>query len=156
MNLRSIAAVLLPLAAAACGGSRAPATTTAPAARGQYTTQVEGYLARLATNARGQGYNRNVAGPVYGSLNDDATSSHDLTVTAGNQYVIFGACDNDCTDVDLKIYDTNNNLQLQDVAVDDTPVLTFTANTSGKYRVVVAMATCNRNPCYYGVQLMAR
>jgi hypothetical protein len=58
--------------------------------------------------------------------------------------------------VDLKIYDTAGNLQMQDVAVDDTPVLTFTANSSGKYRVVVAMATCNRNPCYYGVQLMAK
>ena len=155
MNLRSIAFLLLPLAAA-CGGSRAPATTAAPATRGQYTTQVEGYLARLANNARGQGYNRIVAGPVYGNLADDATASHDLTVVGGNQYVIFGACDNDCTDVDLKIYDTNGNLQLQDVAVDDTPVLTFTANASGKYRVVVAMATCNRSPCYYGVQLMAR
>jgi len=117
---------------------------------------VQGYLARLENNARGQGYTRNVSGPVYGSLNDDGTTTHEMTVVGGVQYVLFGACDNDCRDVDLKIYDAAGNLQMQDVAVDDTPVLTFTANSSGKYRVVVVMATCNRNPCYYGVQLMAR
>jgi hypothetical protein len=154
MSVRSLAIALLALTAIGCGGRARPAPVTS--VRGEYTTQVEGYLARLANNARGQGFNRNVAGPVYGSLNDDATASHELTVVSGVQYVIFGACDNDCRDVDLKIFDTQGNLQLQDIAVDDTPVLTFTANTSGKYRVDVVMATCNRNPCYYGVQLMAR
>jgi hypothetical protein len=154
MTRRLIAIMLLPLTAVACGGRSN--TSSAPAPRGQYTTQVQGYLARLATNARAQGFSRSVAGPVYGSLNDDAQATHEMTVVGGNQYVLMGACDNDCTDVDLKIYDTAGNLQMQDVAVDDTPVLTFTANSSGKYRVVVAMATCNRNPCYYGVQLMAR
>lgn len=153
MRLRPLAVALLPLAAA-CGGRSRATNVTAPT--GVYETQVQGYLARLKTNAEGQGYRRLVAGPVYGSLNDDASATHEMTVVGGNQYVLFGACDNDCRDVDLKIYDTNNNLQLQDVAVDDTPVVTFTANGSGKYRIVVVMATCNRNPCYYGVQLMAR
>jgi hypothetical protein len=117
---------------------------------------VTSILGRLSNNAGAQGYNRNVAGPVYGSLNDDASGTHEMTVAGGNQYVLFGACDRDCSDVDLKIYDTNNNLVMQDVAVDDTPVLTFTANGSGKYRVVVVMAACRQNPCYYGIQLKAR
>lgn len=155
MSLRSMAVLLLPLAAA-CGGSRPAPSGITPTGRGAYTAQVQGYLERLANNARGQGYRRNVAGPVYGNLNDDAQATHEMTVVGGNQYVLFGACDNDCSDVDLKIYDVSGSLQMQDVAVDDTPVLTFTANSSGKYRVVVAMATCRTNPCYYGVQLMAR
>ncbi len=50
---------------------------------------------------------------VYGSLNDDATASHEMTVVGGVQYVLFGACDNDCSDVDLKIFDTAGNLQMQ-------------------------------------------
>lgn len=153
MILRPLAVLLLPLAVA-CGGSRSSASSTSP--RTNYTAQVRGYLDRQANNARAQGYNRVAAGPVYGRLNDDATSAHEMTVSGNTQYVLFGACDNDCTDVDLKIYDTRGNLQLQDVAVDDTPVLTFTANASGKYRVVVVMATCSASPCYYGVQLMAR
>ena len=151
MKLRSLAVALLPFAAA-CASHRTSSVTP----MGTYTTQVQGYLARLASNARGQGFSRNAAGPVYGHLDNGASTSHDMTVVGGNQYVLFGACDNDCRDVDLKIFDTAGNLLMQDVAVDDTPVLTFTANSSGKYRVQVVMATCNRNPCYYGVQLMAR
>ena len=151
MNLRSLAvAALLPLAG--CASHRTSSVTP----MGTYTTQVQGYLGRLANNARGQGFTRNAAGPVYGHLDNGASTSHEMTVVGGNQYVLFGACDNDCTDVDLKIYDTSGNMLMQDVEVDDTPVLTFTANGSGKYRVQVVMATCNRNPCFYGVQLMAR
>ena len=149
---RRLVVALLPLVAACAG--RSSTSSTAP--RGAYTTQVAGYLARLESNARGQGYTRVAAGPVYGHLNDDATTTHQMTVVGGNSYALFAACDIDCRDVDLKIFDTSGNLIMQDIAMDDTPVLTFTANGSGKYRVEVVMATCNRNPCYYGVQLMAR
>ncbi len=149
------AAILLTVLLAACGGG-SRTSSVAPSGGGTYTNQVRGYLARLESNARGQGYNRVAAGPVFGRLNDDARGSHQLTVVGGNSYVLFGACDNDCTDVDLRIYDTAGNMIMQDIAVDDTPVLAFTANGSGRYRVEVIMATCVRNPCYYGVQLMAR
>lgn len=155
--LKRLAAVALVASAAGCGGSRPePAPTLTPTTGNQYTAQVDGYLARLANNARGQGYNRIVAGPVHGSLRDDETSSHTMEVVGGNAYVLLGACDNDCTDVDLKIFDQSGTMLMQDIAVDDTPVLLFTANGSGRYRVEVIMATCNRSPCYYGIQLMAR
>ena len=147
-------AVLLPLAAAACGGSRR--ASSAPTPSGQYTTQVQGYLARLATNSRAQGYARSVAGPVYGNLPDDGVSTHDMTVASGVDYALIGACDNDCTDVDLKISDASGTVIMQDIAVDDTPVLLFHSNSAGKWRVQVVMATCNRSPCYYGIQLLAR
>jgi len=156
--LKRLAAVTLVAAVTAgCGGgSRSQPATLTPTAGNTYTAQVDGYLARLANNARGQGYNRIVAGPVHGSLRDDETTTHMMDVVGGNQYVLMGACDNDCTDVDLKIFDTAGNLLMQDIAVDDTPVLLFTATGSGSYRVQVIMATCNRSPCFYGVQLMAR
>jgi hypothetical protein len=149
------AVALLPLAAAACGGSRRTSSGATPV-RGQYTAQVQGYLARLATNSRAQGYTRSVAGPVYGNLRDDGIATHDMTVASGVDYALIGACDNDCTDVDLKISDTAGNVIMQDIAVDDTPVLIFHSNSAGKWRVQVIMATCSRNPCYYGIQLLAR
>jgi hypothetical protein len=159
MITRAAAAILLAVTATACasgGQQQSPSTLTPTSGGGTYTTQVAGYLARLQNNASQQGYSRVAAGPVYGNLADDATASHNMEVVGGNAYVLFGACDNDCTDVDLKIFDNNGNLLMQDVAVDDTPVLMFTANGSGRYRVQVVMATCSRNPCYYGIQLMAR
>lgn len=148
------AVAFLPLAAAACGGAHS--TSGATPVRGQYTAQVQGYLVRLATNARAQGYTRNVAGPVYGNLPDKGSSTHDMTVASGVDYALIGACDNDCTDVDLKISDAAGNVIMQDIAVDDTPVLLFHSNSAGKWRVRVVMATCNRSPCYYGIQLLAR
>ena len=141
------------LAAAGCGHSH-PARAAVP--RGEYTTQVDGNLVRLGSNARTQGYTRIVAGPIYGRLSKDMTESHELAVVGGNDYALMGACDNDCSNLDLKVYDTSGTLQLQDVAADDTPVLTFTANSTGRDRVEVVMAACSRNPCFYGVQLMAK
>lgn len=155
-HVRHAALAAVALALAACAGGSRSTSTVSPSGGGTYTRQVAQYLARLQQNANNQGYYRNAAGPVYGNLRDDQRTSHEMTVVGGNSYVLFGACDNDCTDVDLKIYDTSGNLLMQDIAVDDTPVLMFQATGSGKYRVEVVMATCNRNPCYYGVQLMAR
>jgi hypothetical protein len=153
MRRALITGAVAALVATGCaGGGRASRTSPS----GPYTRQVQGYLARLASNARGQGFRRRAAGPVYGNLNNGGSSSHSMKVVGGNRYALFGACDNDCSDVDLKIFDTYGNLLMQDVAVDDTPMLFFTANGSGSYRVEVVMAACRRNPCYYGIQLLAR
>jgi hypothetical protein len=138
----------------ACSHRHAQPASAVP--RGEYTTQVDGNLVRLAGNARSQGYNQIVSGPLYGRLADDASEAHEMVVVGGNDYALFAACDNDCSDLDLKIYDPAGSLVMQDVAVDDTPVLTFTAHSSGKYRIETVMATCSRNPCFYGLELMAK
>ncbi len=151
MSPRAVLSVTLGLLVAGCASGRGGG-----GGGGTYTNQVRGYLARQATNARGQGYTRGIAGPVYGRLNDNGRSTHRLTVRGGTSYVLFGACDNDCTDVDLRIFDTSGNLVMQDLGLDDTPALAFTASGTGSYRIEVIMATCRRNPCYYGIQLMAR
>lgn len=139
----------------ACGGSRS-VSQTGSGGGSAYTRQVQGYLDQLTELYAQRGYTRLAAGPVFGSLNDNDTDSHEMTVVGGTNYVIFGACDNDCRDVDIKIFDTRGNLLMQDVLVDDQPAVLFTANGSGKYRVDVVMATCNANPCRYGIKLMAQ
>jgi hypothetical protein len=123
---------------------------------GQYTAQVQGYLDGLETHARNQGYRRNAAGPVFGSLDHGARAAHTVTVSGGTNYVLFGACDSDCADVDLKILDANGNTVIQANELDEILMLLFTARSSEKYRVEVIMTSCSVNPCRYGVQLMAR
>ncbi len=151
MSPRAGVAVVLGLVIAGCASGRGGG-----GGGGTYTNQVRGYLGRQANNARNQGYSRSIAGPVYGRLNDNARATHRLRVVRGTRYVLFGACDNDCTDVDLRIFDMAGNRVMQDMGADDTPALAFTANGSGNFRIEVIMATCRRNPCYYGIQLMAR
>lgn len=155
MSTKRLALGLLLASLAACGGG-ARSAGSSNSSTSEYTQQVKGYLDRLATNAGKQGFKRVVAGPVFGSLNDDAKSSHDMTVVADREYVLFGACDNDCTDLDLLIYDGSGSLVRRDVATDDRPVLVFTPSKSGKYRIDVVMATCSDEPCRYGLQLNSK
>jgi hypothetical protein len=144
-------------AVSACGGShRTDSTATGNIPRSEYTNQVDGSLVRLASNARTQGYSRVVAGPIYGRLSNDASESHQMQVVEGNDYALLGGCDNDCSDINLRVYDAAGTMLMEDMAGDDTPVLTFTARSSGRYRVESMMAACSRNPCFYGIQLMAK
>lgn len=148
-----LALSLLALSLVACGGARA---ASGGSGTSEYTRQVQGYLARLNENAQKTGFKRVVAGPVFGSLDDDAEGTHDMTVSGGTDYVLFGACDNDCTDLDLLIYDADGDLVRRDVAADDRPVVVFSASKSGKYKIKVVMAVCSDEPCRYGLQLNAK
>ncbi|MFI5279033.1 MAG: hypothetical protein ACHQU1_00950 [Gemmatimonadales bacterium] len=150
MTKRHIGVLLGLLASAGCAGHRASTTG------GTYTNQVDTYLARQANVERNQGYSRWVAGPVHGRLANAASTSHQMDVVGGVSYVVFGQCDNDCTDLDLKLYDPDGSVIMQDVAIDDHPTLMFSPKTTGRLRVEVIMAHCNVNPCFYGVELMAR
>lgn len=149
LALAALAVTLL----TACGGAR---TRSGGSGTSEYTQQVQGYLSRLNDNTRKAGFKNVVSGPVFGSLDDDAEGSHDMTVIGGKDYVLFGACDNDCTDLDLLIYDGDGDLVRRDVEADDRPVLIFTPRKSGKYRIKVVMAVCNDAPCRYGLQLNAK
>lgn len=153
MHFARLGGALLVAASLGCfGGAR----SSAGSGTSEYTRQVQGYLSRLSENTVRAGFKRVVAGPVYGSLNDDAEATHEMTVGGGTDYVLFGACDNDCTDLDLYIYDSDGDLVRRDVETDDRPVLIFSSRKSGKFRIKVVMATCSSEPCRYGLQLNAK
>ena len=133
----------------------AAAVATQATAQNTYQQQIIRQLTSAATAVQSQGYVADRA-PVMGSLNDDAQEGVLLQLTAGGRYAILGVCDNDCSDVDLRVFDPMGNMVGEDILVDDHPVVEFVASSSGQYRANVIMATCNTNPCYYGVQVYAR
>lgn len=139
------------LLAAACAAGLA----SSAAAQNTYQQQITRQLTRYAQRLTTAGYNADRA-PAMGSLNDDARESLMMNLTGGVHYAILGVCDNDCTDVDLRVNDPSGSLMGEDLATDDYPVVEFTAPASGQFRVTVMMATCNVNPCYYGVQVFVR
>jgi hypothetical protein len=75
------------------------------------------------------------------------------SVSRGDEIVITGACDQDCNDLDLIIYDDRGRELDRDVLVDDLPVLNFRAPYSGDYTIEAVMYHCSVNPCYFGVSL---
>lgn len=129
---------------------------SAPAeAQTQYIQQIRAQLNRAAQTVRQQGY-LPAQDMMTGNLNQGARESMLVTLTGGTRYAIVGVCDEDCTDVDLRIAGPDGTQLAEDMETDDTPVLEFTAPSSGQYRLLVMMATCNQAPCYWGTQIFQR
>jgi len=91
-----------------------------------------------------------------GSLDHEGSQSLTLPLRAGRQYAILGVCDVDCKDLDLRLFGLND-IQLEaDVEEDDVPVIMFTPERDGKFRIKVTMAECETSPCFYGVGLFVK
>jgi hypothetical protein len=91
-----------------------------------------------------------------GSLADDENEYFTLELDAGSSYALLGVCDEDCTDVDLRLYDADGNEVDSDVEVDDYPVVEVRPRRTARYRVKVIMATCSTSPCFYGVGVFGK
>ena len=81
--------------------------------------------------------------------------SHTFTVpmVAGKPYLVFGACDGDCTVVDLALLDARGALIKSDTDSADFPVLDYTPTAAGTYTVRITMAKCALAPCYAGARV---
>jgi hypothetical protein len=91
-----------------------------------------------------------------GRLDDDANESLTIPLDAGSEYILIGACDQDCSDMDLTVYDPSGNEVASDLATDDHPTLHIKGAVQGSYRLKVAMPACRANPCRYGVGVWSR
>lgn len=128
----------------------------APAqAQNQYVQQIRAQLSRAANTIRSQGYVP-AQDMISGNLNQGARESMMVTLNGGTRYAIVGVCDEDCTDVDLRIMGPDGSQLDEDIETDDTPVLEFVAPVTGQYRMMVMMATCSTAPCYWGAQIFQR
>ncbi len=76
------------------------------------------------------------------------------TLTGGETYKIVGACDNQCSDLDLELRDNNDNLIERDSASDDIPIVSVTPRRDGKFTLKVSMRDCSSSAgCVYGVDV---
>lgn len=135
------------LAAAAMVAGPAAAQTN------DYESQVQTQVRSAEAAYLAVGFTR-VLSTGSASLADDAKSSFTMNLTAGRRYSVFGACDKDCTDLDIKVFDPAGNQIAADTATDDIPTATFGAAASGSYRLEVTMYQCNTSPCYYAATVV--
>jgi hypothetical protein len=89
--------------------------------------------------------------PFVGNLRNNTYTDVTYTLTRGVEYALVGVCDDDCPDLDLKLYDENYNLIDSDTKPDATPVIEVTPRWTGVFHVRVIMSECRNNPCWYGV-----
>lgn len=87
---------------------------------------------------------------VMGKLKKGGTDSWTFYFERGTDYILTGACDNDCKNVDLVLKDEEDDVVEKDTKDDDTPVLRFDPPSSGRYTLEVRMEACKQDPCYFG------
>src|SRR4051812_10241197 len=99
--------------------------TATASTQDEWAQQVRRLLAQVSATAQSRGM-RLTHEPYIGSLSDGDTSLHTLRLEGGHSYALIGVCDNDCSDLDMRLYDDDGDQVAADVENDDTPVVTVT------------------------------
>lgn len=121
------------------------------AAQSAWQSQVMAQL-RAVTALLNLGYDvRSSYEPFVGTLRNNTYTDVTYTLQGGVPYALVGVCDNDCPDLDLKLYDENYHLIDSDTQPDATPVIQVTPRWTGTFHVRVIMSRCNNSPCWYGI-----
>lgn len=89
-------------------------------------------------------------------LRDDYSDTYNFYLRNDKKYTIIGACDNDCRDLDLCLYDENGNEIDCDGKVDDKPVVSASPLWSGSFTLKVKMYDCRANPCAFGIMVFGK
>jgi hypothetical protein len=131
------------------------AAVPAAAQQDEWLRQVATYIHAGSEAFEQRGY-RMVEDIQAGSLGESATEAFTVTLSGGSDYFFFGACDNDCSDLDLTLFDAAGNQVATDIETDDTPVVHVAPSRNGTYRVRITMASCSAEPCRYGVGIFGK
>lgn len=142
--MKALAAAFFVLVALAC---LAPSSASA---QDEWERQVRTLIRNAAQRFEADGYE--LTHEIFtGSLADDASDTVTLELEIGMSYYIVGACDTDCSDLDLILYDGAGNQIDSDMLQDDFPIVDVTPSRSGTFTVFVSMASCSVEPCRFGL-----
>ncbi len=93
-----------------------------------------------------------------GSLDEGGSEVLTFAANGPGSFTVLGVCDNDCTDIDLTLYDMDGNEIDTDVEIDDFPIVETPRLASGlrqRFRVEISMFECGASPCRYAVGVFA-
>lgn len=79
-----------------------------------------------------------------------------VELAGGSPYRIIGACDDDCSNLDMELIDVSTGgVVASDMLQDDFPVVEFTPQANGRYIVRLLMQTCSVAPCFAGARVLS-
>ena len=113
------------------------------------TTQLDSAVVLMA----GQGFTP-ADDAVRGSLDQGEDEEFELELEAGKTYIIMAVCDGDCSDLDLALTSSGQDVD-SDYEPDDVPMVMVEVERSATYNLKVEMATCSVEPCAFGVAVFA-
>lgn len=88
---------------------------------------------------------------IIGGLDSNEDVTWFFNFNAFTNYRLVSVCDEDCADIDLYLYDSDENLIYSNTEEDNSPVLTLTPTQSGVHKIKISMYACSLEPCYYGL-----
>lgn len=125
------------------------------AAQSRWEDQVSDQIKSASHILEDKGYSR-THDPYTGSLREGENEYLTVTLHAGTSYALLGVCDNDCTDLDFRLYDADDNEVDSDVETDDVPIVRVAPTETMRYKLKVIMVACKTSPCFYGVGVFGK
>jgi hypothetical protein len=78
-----------------------------------------------------------------------------VDLTGGAGYGFIGACDDDCSNIDIELIDMNTGgVVANDMLTEDYPIPFYRPAANGQYMVRLLMQACTTSPCYAGVRVV--
>lgn len=150
MRILFTALAALTLAATPAAGQQRSGNT-------DYQGQVRNYLSQQSGKHTSEGFRPDTTVPdMIRPLRMEGGVIWPVQLRRGVTYRVFAVCDNDCSDVDLEVYDAAGAFVGRDVAVNDTPYVEITPAADGVAYARVWLAACESEPCYVGARLYRR
>ena len=129
-----------------------PARATA---QNQWQQTVRNQVSEHGDFLSNRGYT--MSGDVYdGDLKHSYYEDLTIKLQPGTAYAFMGVCDQDCHDIDLRLFDPDGDEVASDLRTDDWPIVSISPSYSGTYTLRVVMASCTKDPCYYGIGVYTR
>ncbi|MCC5795672.1 MAG: trypsin-like peptidase domain-containing protein [Chromatiales bacterium] len=88
---------------------------------------------------------------VLADLDEQRSKGVILNVQEGVSYLIAGACDEDCDDLDLYLYDSDMSVLDMDIEYGDLPLVVYHSDSDAQLTLRVTMYSCYVEPCRFGV-----
>lgn len=132
-------------AAIACSIALAPV-----AAHGEPPDAAAGVMAALREAEAGQDL-RSRDYVLGRKLSADGEARHAFNVNKGETYLVLGACNEACEDIDIVAEDAAGNVVGYDEAYGADPFVVFLAQRTGRISVILSMKECGEDACEYGL-----
>lgn len=116
---------------------------------------VRNELVRKGNTLLEQGY-RTEGELLHGAVGSGSNDVNAVTLQGGVEYAILAVCDENCDDIDLRIENSADSTLAEDVNIDDTPILEFTAPATGSFSLDMIMFACGSSSCSWGGQVFRR
>lgn len=140
-----------------CAGLIGAAISAPPAsAQEDYEAQARAYLEAGMGPHQALGYAPDESNlDLLVPLRLDGPYLWSVYLREGVVYRVYGACDNDCSDLDMEIYGADGYLADRDVATDDVPYVQITPTRSGRHYVRIWLYACAAEPCYTAARVVS-